>query len=239
MSIIDILQLTVFVIRLILAVALASYALKTKGTNFWWLFGLYFISVIIGFNDHFIGIVDIFALFSGFRFICMVLFIHYTFYLDRSNPTIYFFIISVIAGILIIIFKVIYDYIIPLEAYNTIARITQMIGNLLVLSWLIYSSYLAFQNVKNDDTVDDWVKMRYKLVILYPFFGIFVAIAYGTFTTSPTIAIFLATIVFQIIQLIAWVMPKPVRKFFNRHFTPGKKIDDLSEEEINNKMKGD
>ena len=238
MSVTDIPFIIFFVIRLLLAVILARYAIKTKGTNFWWLSGLYFISAVIGFNDHFIEIGDLFALSSGFRFICMILFVHYTFYLDRNNPTIYLLIISVISGILIISFKVIYDYINPIEIYNTIARIIQMIGNLVVLSWLIYSSYSAFHIVKNDDTVDDWVKMRYKLVILYPFFGLFVVISYGIFTTSPTISIFLATIVFQTIQLIAWVMPKFLRDFFNRNFIYSKKIDELSEEEVISKMEG-
>lgn len=238
MSVTDIPYIIFFVIRLILAVVLARYAIKTKGTNFWWLFGLYFISAVIGFSDHIVKIGDIFALSSGFRFICMILFIHYTFYLDRNNPTIYFLIFSIIVGIIIIIFNIIYGYIIPLDIYDFIARITQMIGNLVVLSWLIYSSYHAFHNVKNDNTVDDWVKMRYKLVILYPFFGIFVAISYGIFTTIPIILIFLAIIVFQTIQLIAWVMPKFLRDFFNRNFIYSKEIDELSEEEITNKMNG-
>lgn len=242
MSIADILQFSVFVIRLIIAVALARYAIKTKGTNFWWLFGLYFTSGIFGLTDLILQIGDIFPLSSGFRFICMVLFIHYTFYLDKKNPTIYHFIISVIAGILIIIFNVLYNYINPLEVYDTIARLTQLIGNLIIFSWLIYASYHAFNNVKNDDTVDDWVKMRYKLVILYSFIGIFTAIAYNTLTTTEinfyTISIFIATIVYQFVQLIVWVMPKFLRNFFNRNFTSSQKIDMLEEEEIINKIRG-
>ena len=249
MSVADGLQFSVFIIRLIIAVALARYAIKTKGSNFWWLFGLYLISGIFGLTNLILQIGDIFALSSGFRFICMVLFIHYTFYLDRNNPTIYFFIISVVTGILIIIFNVLYDYINPFEAYDKIARITQLIGNTIIFSWLIYASYQAFNNIKKDDSIDDWVKMRYKLVIFYSFIGVFVAIAYSTFTISPTeinfftISIFLSTILYQVTQLIAWVMPKFLRNFFNRHFIPhtnlSKKIDELSEEEINNTMRED
>ena len=240
MSIADILQFSVFIIRLIIAVALARYAIKTKGKNFWWLFGLYFTSGIFGLTDLILQTGDIFAFSYGFRFICMVLFIHYTFYLDRKNPTFYFFIMSVIAGILIIIFHVLFDHINPLELYNTIASITQIIGNLVIFSWLIYASYKAFQNVKNDDTLDDWVKMRYKLVIFYSLLGIFVAIAYGTMSSTEVnlynILIFFATIVYQIVQLIAWTMPKFLRNFYNRHFmahtSSSNIIDELSEEEI-------
>ncbi len=240
MSVADILQFSVFIIRLIIAVALARYAIKTKGTNFWWLFGLYFTSGIFGLTGLVIQFGDIFSLSSGFRFICMVLFIHYTFYLDKKNPTIYQFIISVIAGILIIIFNVLYNYINPLEVYDTIVRLTQLIGNLVIFSWLIYASYQAFFNVKNDDTVDDWVKMRYKLVILYSFIGIFTAIAYSTLTSTEinlyTIIIFLATIVYQVIQLMVWIMPKFLRNYFNRNFishtSSSIKADELSEEEI-------
>jgi len=133
MSIVDILQFSVFIIRLIIAIALARFAIKTRGKNYWWLFGLYFISGIFGLADLILQIGDIFPLSSGFRFICMVLFIHYTFYLDKKNPTIYHFIISVIAGILIIIFNVLYNYINPLEIYDTIARLTQVIGNLFIM----------------------------------------------------------------------------------------------------------
>ncbi len=242
MGIADILQITVYTVRLIIAVALATYAIKTKGTNFWWLFGLYFTSGVFGLTDFILQSGNIFALSSGFRFICMVLFIHYTFYLDRNNPTIYFFIMSVIFGIIIIIFNILFDYIYPLELYDTIASITQIIGNLIVFSWLIYSSLNAFLNVKNDETIDDWVKMRYKLVIFYSFIGIFVAIAYGTITSTEinfyTISIFIATIVYQLVQLMAWVMPKFLRKFFNRHFILSTKIDELSEEEVISKMVG-
>ena len=242
MGIADILQITVYTVRLIIAVALATYAIKTKGTNFWWLFGLYFTSGVFGLTDFILQSGNIFALSSGFRFICMVLFIHYTFYLDRNNPTIYFFIMSVIFGTIIITFNILFDYIYPLELYDTIASITQIIGNLIVFSWLIYSSLNAFLNVKNDETIDDWVKMRYKLVIFYSFIGIFVAIAYGTITSTKinfyTISIFIATIVYQLVQLMAWVMPKFLRKFFNRHFILSTKIDELSEEEVISKMVG-
>ena len=48
MSAAVILQYLVFIIRLIIALALAKYAIKTKGKNFWWLFGLYFASGIFG-----------------------------------------------------------------------------------------------------------------------------------------------------------------------------------------------
>jgi len=242
MSIADILQFSVFIIRLIIAVALARFALKTKGKNFWWLFGLYFTSGVFGLTDLILQIGDIFALSSGFRFICMVLFIHYTFYLDRKNPTIYFFMLSVITGIIIIVFHVLYDYINPLETYHIIAKLTQLFGNLVIFAWLIYSSFKAFQNVKNDSTIDDWIKMRYKLVILYSFIGIFTAIAYSTLTTTEisfyAIIIFLATIVYQIIQLFAWVMPKFLRNYFNRYFTSSQKIDKLDEEEIIKKIRG-
>ena len=244
MSIADILYYTVFIIRLIIAVALATYAIKTKGKNFWWLFGLYFTNAAFGLTDRILQMGDIFALSSGFRFIFMVLFIHYTFYMDRNNPTIYFFIISVITGILIIIFTILNDYINPLQVYDIIARITKIIGNLVIFSWLIYASYQAFQNVKNDDTIDDWVKMRYKLVILYSFIGIFTAIAYSTLATTEinfyTISIFIATIVYQVTQLITWVMPEFLRNFFNRNFkshtSSSNQVDELSEEELINKM---
>ena len=246
MSIADILQITVYTVRLIIAVALATYAIKTKGTNFWWLFGLYFTSGIFGLTDLILQIGNIFALSSGFRFICMVLFIHYTFYLDRKNPTIYFFIFSVIIGIIIIIFNILFDFVNPLEIYDTIANNVQIFGNLVVFSWLIYSSLKAFLDVKNDETIDDWVKMRYKLVILYSIIGIFVAIAYGTLTSTEinfyTIFIFLASIVYQFTQLIAWVMPKFLRDYFNRHFKADSSsssiIDELSEEDVIRKMGG-
>ena len=242
MNIADILQFSIYIIRLIIAVALARFALKTKGKNFWWLFGLYFISGVFGLTDLILQIGDIFAFSSGFRFICMVLFIHYTFYLDKKNPTIYFFMLSLITGIIIIIFQVLYDYINPLEIYHTIASITQLIGNLVVFAWLIYSSFKAFQNVKNDNTIDDWIKMRYKLVILYSIIGIFTAVTYNTLSTSEinfyTIIIFIATIFYQITQLITWVMPKFLRNYFNRYFNSSQKIDQLDEEEIMKKIRG-
>jgi len=78
--------------------------------------------------------------------------------------------------------------------------------------------------------------MRYKLVILYSFIGIFTAIAYSTLTTTEfnfyTIIIFLATIVYQIIQLIVWIMPKFLRNYFNRHFILSTTVDELNEEEV-------
>ncbi|MHA1720832.1 MAG: hypothetical protein ACTSWX_02390 [Promethearchaeota archaeon] len=246
MSVTDILYVTVFIIRLFIAVALGRYAIKTKGKNFWWLFGLYFTSASFGLADHILKIGKIFPLSSGFRFVCMVLFIHYTFYLDRKNPTIYFILISVITGITIIIFNILYNFINPIEIYDNIVRITQMMGNFFIFSWLIYTSFQSFLLIRNDDTIDDWVKMRYKLVLLYSFIGIFVAFAYATLKSTEInfyiIFIFITSIFYQFIQLIAWVMPKFLRKYFNRHYihdeNSSKMNDELSEEDIIREMGG-
>jgi hypothetical protein len=111
--------------------------------------------------------------------------------------------------------------------------------------WLSFASLSAYYKIKKSE-ISPWVKKRYLIVgissiflaaqsfpiILFPYRASFESPLMATIT----ILIVFLNIIFAILSLIAWVMPKKLKDYFNRNFT---KFEDekISEEQLLERIK--
>lgn len=153
----------------------------------------------------------IFLIISG---ICTVVFVHRVFYRDRKSP--YLLIIG-----LLLVLGVVQMYTAIANPANTMAM-TQL-GFAVVWGWQAALSFIAYRDLRNDRTVEDWVKSRYLMwfgytVVLFCLsVRMLLPLPYAPFEyflTSPLV------ILAGIVQYITWVMPESVRNFLNRNYKP-------------------
>lgn len=124
----------------------------------------------------------------------------------------------------------------------------------LVFNWLSYSAYSAFKLVKSQ-TIDPWIKVRYKMLTIFSFIFSFHSIPeffqpsgivwgdpnhIGSLVVFGTTAILV--VIFSIGFSIAWIMPVWLKKRINRNYQPiedkdyqEKELLDLIKKELSQK----
>jgi hypothetical protein len=234
---------TLVVARFIIAIQLTRVGRRQHLSNLLWLAGFFF---IIGIGDVFFtmsfatGYFWPFFLSVGLGEIVLVMFIHKTFYQDRKSPYLIFMIVAL--GYLVLnVTSAGFAYWSP---FNWI--------------WLIVVSYRSYKQVAANPAVEDWIKVRYKLVIAYSLATLFpplytivwVASAFipslAALIFSPTggSLVLLVNVGFStlgvVLAYLAWVMPDGYRRFLNRNYQPPAQDNadvELSEEEIMRQLK--
>jgi hypothetical protein len=205
--------------RLVIAVQLTRLAYRQALHNLLWLAAFFFLTsagdLALLFN-----LFWLFGLCVGAGEIVMVMFIHQTFYRDRKSPYLIFLTIA--------IFFAVVDFKISLAATKLLAF------NPCNWVWLIVIGYQSYKLISADKSVEDWIKARYKLVIAYSFLALVtplltvLGIASHFFPFVTTVLDSLAMgffvlgslIAFVVLEYLAWVMPRPYRRFLNRHYQP-------------------
>ncbi len=93
----------------------------------------------------------------------------------------------------------------------------------MVWGWQAVLSFMAYRDLRNDRTVEDWVKARYLIWFGYTVMMFVIStrmllpLPYAQFEyyiTTPLV------ILAGIAQYITWVMPESVRNFLNRNYQP-------------------
>jgi hypothetical protein len=231
------------VARWVIAIQLTRVALRQKLPNLLWLAVFFYIT---GTGDIFFslsaltGVLWPFTLSVGLGEVLLVMFIHTTFYQGRKSPYLIFMVIAL--GFLVAnTFFALFAYWSP---FNWI--------------WLIVVGYQAYKRVVANPMVEDWIKVRYKLVIAYSLVTLFPSI----YTILWVVALFvpsLMALVFSpiggvvalvvnvvsstigvVLAYLAWIMPESYRRFLNRNYqapAPNEAELGLSEEEIVSKFK--
>jgi hypothetical protein len=178
----------------------------------------------------------IFGLCVGAGEIVMVMFIHQTFYRDRKSPYLIFMIIAVLFAVL--------DFKISLASTKLLAF------NPCNWVWLIVIGYQSYKLIKTDKSVEDWIKVRYKLVIAYSFVALVTPVLtvmgvvshFFPFVTTILDSLLLGFVVlgsliaFVVLEYLAWVMPSFYRRFLNRRYQPIEQSSgfsfEMSEEDV-------
>jgi hypothetical protein len=114
------------------------------------------------------------------------------------------------------------------------------IVNLFNWGWHTIVAYQAYQVIRTGESVEDWIKGRYQLVIAYCVSMTLTAIFTGVapWMTNPLLQllVLLNTVTGLVLQFLAWVMPEGFRRWLNRNYqAPVQAAQDiaaLSEEEI-------
>ena len=185
----------------------------------------------------------IYAVYIGVNF-----FTKFTFYENRKSFFKSIVILTTVNYIILVIPKI-------LEAFNLYQEIIQsytgkILDNvfsitwaILVFGWLAYSGIESYIQIKNKN-VQPWIKKRLLLVIYSAFFEMFVSVPDLIDIFTDRIyhdyvfyiqMIMIATL--MVMQFLAWIMPKGLKKFFNRGYIIEEEDDTgLSEEDIIKQM---
>jgi len=119
-----------------------------------------------------------------------------------------------------------------------IAQVIGAVAGLCTFGWFISIAWKSYSRIALSTTIEDWLKMKYKLIILYSITIIiplcFYFIPDSTAQGSPLIIPMGILAIFGwIVQYITWVMPEKLVQYFNRNYTGVTTLDQLpSEDEI-------
>ncbi len=218
MNITVILLIIVTLVRLSIAVQLFLTARKSGLNNLYWLAGLFALAVYSLFTPTSESPLSNYGVFHlGFiaGHFCLAMFIHTTFYRNRKSP------IYVVLGLVVVAFAV--DiYALVVNDLN-LAGIMTMVGQVTWI-WHLVVALSAYRAIALDASVENWVKARYRLMIVYIPMMMLITLqvtASSTILSSsmPRILLpigLLIIIASIILQFLVWVMPEPFRLWLNR-----------------------
>jgi hypothetical protein len=170
-----------------------------------------------------------------------LLFVSETFYQDRKSPIRFF-----LPVLLIVYAAQIVSTVLLVSGDNQqVAQIPSILSGVVVVmvwGWHLVAAYQAYSRLAGDATVEDWIKSRYRYMIVY---CIFLLIPGIILIIPPPLWLgiigALSVILTIILLYLVWVMPERFRLYLNRNYTPvitdEKLVADLSEEEIMGQLK--
>lgn len=234
--IVNLLIFVLIFVRLLIGIRLVIFARENNLPNVYWLAAQFFMVAIGALFAPSVGnplgdlSISLWVYYVGAAYLATVVtiiaFNHTTFYRNRKSP-IWWYIGFCAVFTLITLYGVInsksnYDQH-PFLAFNSF-------GVILVWGWHGWSAFQSLSGLVNEGTVEDWVKSRYRMIVLYSIaLGIsavssFVRVSFagggnttllGDVTSLVTVT---AHIVAAVLQFLVWVMPKGFRKWLNRNY---------------------
>jgi hypothetical protein len=220
------------------------------------LFSLAFIGIIVDDALTLPGDISVSFLFFDFMIFgtfFFILFIEETFYKGRKSifKTVMRIYVpgGIICGVLTTISGLFFGYaliarVFLYQIYGVIFGILVM----LIVSWLFIAAFEAYKEIKEDDNVEPWIKMRYKITIVYAINTIIIGALFviNPFDTTTVIGDVDITLLFinllEFIQIFgeffAWYMPSRLKRYFNRKYIV-EETEELSEEEIIKQLRGE
>jgi hypothetical protein len=148
---------------------------------------------------------------------CLVMFLHITFYQGRKSPVALFLSLTSLAllGVLYALWAN--------DSY--LGGLLTSLAALANWSWHLWLAWQAYQTIATDKDVEDWVKARYQLmsafavVILLSNIQASLALSYLAPLMPPFVT--QSAIVFNVVGIIllflVWAMPVPFRRWLNRN----------------------
>ncbi|MFX0058073.1 MAG: hypothetical protein ACFE8J_07210 [Candidatus Heimdallarchaeota archaeon] len=191
-----------------------------------------------------------YAVIAEVALIFLVLFVKDTFYKQKKSIFPIVLISLLILKIIDFIIRIQFQFTVPESdslliseiLFYYVLAIVVSVQIIISLSWLSYASLNVYNRLKKQN-IEPWIKKRYIIIGFSSiFFGLngfilpFIPIGTGFenlfFTTFVAITIF----IFTFGNLIAWVMPNKLKKFFSRNYKPIEE-EVLSERELMEKIK--
>lgn len=227
---------------------------KTSLSNIYWLSFYFFSTVIefimrmvyvavrplVGVNP--ISIIYFISNLTGHFF--LILFVKFTFYSERRSLFSLILVSTLIAKVFYVILYVITEVTLSTEMYEWVQGFASFIIFYTSI-WLSIASFSAYYKIRKSK-IQPWVKYRYLIVSISAIFLASqsfpnMAVPYRVSFESPlmaalTIIITTLNIIFAVLSLIAWVMPKKLKKLLNRNYTISED-EELSEEQLLEQVK--
>ena len=184
-----------------------------------------------------------YAVYMGMNF-----FTKFTFYENRKSIFKIIVIATTINYIILVIPKILKNFSLYVDIIDSyIGKILDNVFSItwavIVFGWLAYAGIESYNHLKNKN-VQPWVKKRLLLVIYSSILLMFVSvpdlidILTGRVFHDYVFYIQMTMIAtLMVMEFLAWIMPKGLKKFFNRGYKIEKEIEtELSEEEIIKQM---
>ncbi|MFX1274236.1 MAG: hypothetical protein ACFFBP_21725 [Promethearchaeota archaeon] len=177
------------------------------------------------------------------------IFIHKTFYKEKKSPIYIFLALFTVIFIVSIISALLYVPNSPKDLYYMLEILTINIIVILMFFWYGYIAIKQYKELKTQD-IQPWIKRRYQISSMTSFcFGTsgLVYIIFEIINWIPDelyireinlLIIAILLIIFGIGSFIAWVMPKSLKKYFNRNFSIPSE-EEMTEDEIMKQMMED
>lgn len=229
-------------VRLVTGLVLLRLAAQKKLPNLSWLaLGFLTTVIVLPFTvNPYIPYLD--KIISYFTYLCFAIFVARTFYQNRRSPLVPIWIIFTIA--FIVMFWLTGQFMteatgvsfpqhvllarppyadapgsVPMTLSETIDSI--IYGSLQITIWLWHAiaGFQASKLISRDSHVENWVKSRYRLIVLYSCLQALVGIAMMTRPFLPGLALILTSLLVistTMMQLLVWVMPEWFRLWLNR-----------------------
>ena len=188
--------------------------------------------------------------------ISLVFFTKLTFYRDRKSIFMYLLVSLIIVKVIDFILKLYIPFSLPLRfvvsspelPYFYLFLILSSLSILLSYPWLGLTALKYYHSIKARE-IEPWIKIRYKLIgyssLIITINGIlYLLMPIDTYDWEHLnsfiigLIITINTTIFSIANLIAWVIPKKLKNYFNRHYQ-GVIEEDLTEDEIMKKVRED
>lgn len=232
----DVIIFVVWIARIVIAVRLLQLASRTT-RNLYWLAGVflvnavYYISVIGPFSaSEYVAHLS-YTIGLTIAQLLVVSFIHTTFYQDRKSPFPIFLVVNLVVGVA--------DTVLAVLSGPAVSLISVMVA--INWGWHASIAHKAYKQIAGEKSVEDWIKTRYKLMIVYcVLLSLTGLILIGYLVPATMVAIQsligLFALVGVVLQFLVWVMPAGFRQFLNRNYQVPVQADQditaLSEEEI-------
>ena len=188
--------------------------------------------------------------------ISLVIFTKLTFFRDRKSIFMYLLVSLIIVKVITFILQLFIPFSIPLSFVVSPSQVPYFYLYLVLISLSVLLSYpwlgsLAlkyYHSIKARD-IEPWIKARYRLVaysslIITINSILYLLIPIDTYDWEQLnsfiigLLITINTTIFSIANLFAWVIPKKLKNYFNRHYQ-GVIEEELTEDEIMNKIRED
>ena len=168
-----------------------------------------------------------------------LIFIDRTFYQDRKSPFKLLLTLTIVLGALAIISFIIFDQSIIFEQSTAFLLHNIFVGALFFIFglWSLIAAAGSLKVFSSSDAVEPWVKGRYRLVKFYSIsiilLGSLTPFTPVEGTVNWALLVILVVNILRITgETLAWIMPKFLKKYFNRGYTSPDTSLQLSEEEI-------
>jgi hypothetical protein len=218
-SITFILLIVLTAARLWIALQLFLTARRSHLNNLYWLAGLFALAVYSIFtptSDSPLASYPLFFMGYLAGHFCLAIFIHTTFHRDRQSP------LYLVLGLLAVA-TIVTIYALFVMNDTNLAGIMSSVG-LVNWAWHFIVARSAYLKIVNDPEVENWVKGRYRLMIVY--IPMMILITAQVVASSTNISPYLPRILLPIglliiiasiiLQFLVWVMPEPFRLWLNQ-----------------------
>lgn len=210
----------VSVLRLCVAVPLFLTGRRNHLTNLYWL-SAQFLALVIALPFSAAGTMNnpwIFWTFISLSEIALIMFLQTTFYQGRRS------IMPVMMALAVVgMLGGLYG-----NATGNFKLSAVMVypNAALIWGWGAIAAFQAYRGIAGDKFTEDWIKARYKMMIVYSILDCLGSIAGSALTTDLWVSQVGALIVVAInmasvtVQILAWVMPEGLRRWLNRKYQP-------------------